>query len=107
MILAGRPDKNPGQFKSQVNRVGETVFVEPDLVLGTLHRGWDLIPTLQNPMARAIYAMFLVAEVHPFSDGNGRIARIMMNAELPLSNGSANNQITSQSKLKRALGRPR
>ena len=26
--------------------------------------------------------MFLVAEVHPFLDGNGRIARVMMNAEL-------------------------
>lgn len=26
--------------------------------------------------------MFLVAEVHPFQDGNGRIARIVMNAEL-------------------------
>jgi len=26
--------------------------------------------------------MFLVADVHPFADGNGRIARIMMNAEL-------------------------
>ena len=82
VILAGRPDKNPGQFKSQVNRAGETVFVEPDLVVGTLHRGFELLQTLQHPMARAIYAMFLLAEVHPFSDGNGRIARIMMNAEL-------------------------
>lgn len=26
--------------------------------------------------------MFLIAEVHPFSDGNGRCARIIMNAEL-------------------------
>ena len=26
--------------------------------------------------------MFLISEVHPFVDGNGRIARIMMNAEL-------------------------
>jgi Fic family protein len=26
--------------------------------------------------------MFLVSEVHPFLDGNGRIARVMMNAEL-------------------------
>ena len=26
--------------------------------------------------------MFLISEVHPFADGNGRIARIMMNAEL-------------------------
>ena len=26
--------------------------------------------------------MFVVSEVHPFDDGNGRLARIMMNAEL-------------------------
>jgi Fic family protein len=26
--------------------------------------------------------MFLVSEVHPFVDGNGRLARIMMNSEL-------------------------
>ena len=26
--------------------------------------------------------MFLVSEVHPFADGNGRVAQIMMNAEL-------------------------
>ncbi len=26
--------------------------------------------------------MFLVSEVHPFADGNGRVARVMMNAEL-------------------------
>jgi fido (protein-threonine AMPylation protein) len=26
--------------------------------------------------------MFLIAEVHPFDDGNGRIARVFMNAEL-------------------------
>jgi hypothetical protein len=26
--------------------------------------------------------MFVVSEVHPFVDGNGRVARIMMNAEL-------------------------
>jgi len=26
--------------------------------------------------------MFLISEVHPFVDGNGRVARIMMNAEL-------------------------
>ncbi len=26
--------------------------------------------------------MFIIAETHPFTDGNGRIARIMMNTEL-------------------------
>ena len=29
--------------------------------------------------------MFLVSEVHPFLDGNGRVARVMMNAELEFS----------------------
>lgn len=27
-------------------------------------------------------AMFLVSEVHPFNDGNSRLARLLMNAEL-------------------------
>ncbi len=26
--------------------------------------------------------MVIVSEVHPFSDGNGRVARVMMNEEL-------------------------
>lgn len=37
---------------------------------------------LEPGMARALYAMFLVSEVHPFDDGNGRLARLVMNAEL-------------------------
>lgn len=37
---------------------------------------------LEDPFARAVFLMFLVSEVHPFDDGNGRIARVMMNAEL-------------------------
>ncbi|MBY0435066.1 MAG: Fic family protein, partial [Cyclobacteriaceae bacterium] len=37
---------------------------------------------LQSPFAKAVYMMFLVSEVHPFLDGNGRVARVMMNAEL-------------------------
>ena len=37
---------------------------------------------LSEPFARAAFMMFLVAEVHPFKDGNGRMARVMMNAEL-------------------------
>ena len=31
---------------------------------------------------RAVFAMFLVSEVHPFADGNGRVARALSNAEL-------------------------
>jgi len=37
---------------------------------------------LVSASAKALYMMFLISEVHPFLDGNGRIARVMMNAEL-------------------------
>jgi hypothetical protein len=81
-IMAGRPDKRPGEFKQIDNRAGATVFVAPDLVLGTLAQGFDFYRSLEAPFQRAVFAMFLVAEVHPFADGNGRTARVMMNAEL-------------------------
>ncbi len=81
-VMAARPDKHPGVFKQTPNQAGSTVFVEPELVDGTLIHGFELYHSLDTPFARAVYLMFLVAEVHPFTDGNGRIARIMMNAEL-------------------------
>ncbi len=81
-IMKGRPDILPGIFKEQPNRAGSTFFVEPALVNGTLKQGFKLMGSLTDSFARAIYMMFLITEVHPFNDGNGRIARIMMNAEL-------------------------
>lgn len=81
-IIEGRPDKNPGAFKTKVNRAGETLFVTPDLVIGTLERGFEFVQALAEPFQRAAFMMFLVSEVHPFTDGNGRTARVMMNAEL-------------------------
>jgi len=81
-IMAMRVDTSPGQFKLKSNRAGGTHFVEPDLVKGTLLKGWEMQQGLPDAISRAIFQMFLVSEVHPFSDGNGRIARIMMNAEL-------------------------
>ncbi len=77
-----RADKWPGAFKQVENRAGSTEFVAPDLVVGTLGQGFDLCRSLETPFQRAVFMMFLVAEVHPFADGNGRAARIMMNAEL-------------------------
>jgi len=82
MLLSARTAKNPGQFKERNNRAGNTFFVDYKLVRGTLTRGFEYYKALTNPFARAAYIMFLVSEVHPFEDGNGRIARVMMNAEL-------------------------
>ena len=82
ILLEGRPDLNPGHFKKKNNRAGNTEFVEVARVRGTLDAGFGYYAGLTSPIAKAIYMMFLVSEVHPFQDGNGRIARIMMNAEL-------------------------
>ena len=81
-VMEGRPERQPGAFRQAANQAGLAVFVAPDLVTGTLSRGLDLYRSLEAPFHRAVFMMFLIAEVHPFVDGNGRIARIMMNAEL-------------------------
>ncbi len=86
VILAGRSERNPGVFKTQVNFTGSTRFVDPDLVEGTLKQGFEYYRSLEDPFARSLVMMFLITEVHPFEDGNGRIARIMMNAELVAAN---------------------
>jgi fido (protein-threonine AMPylation protein) len=81
-IMRGRPQLEPGEYKQAPNRAGMTFFVAPELVRGTLREGFTAYRTLPAGLPRAIYAMFLVAEVHPFADGNGRVARVLMNAEL-------------------------
>lgn len=82
LMLARRPTVNPGSFKTRPNRAGATTFVHPELVEGTLIEGYRYYEPLPAGLARAIFMMFLVAEVHPFADGNGRVGRVLMNAEL-------------------------
>jgi len=82
VLLSARPEKNPGMFKDKDNFAGQTTFVEYELVRGTLLKGFDFYKVLNSPVGKALFMMFLISEVHPFLDGNGRIARVMMNAEL-------------------------
>jgi hypothetical protein len=81
-IMELRPGKSPGEFKTKANQAGSTLFVAPDLVQGTLEKGFEIYRGIEPALHRAIFMMFLVSEVHPFVDGNGRVARIMMNADL-------------------------
>lgn len=82
MLLSARLEKHPGQFKMQNNRAGNSYFVDFELVRGTLKKGFDFYQALRSAFARAVFMSFMVSEVHPFDDGNGRLSRIMMNAEL-------------------------
>jgi len=82
VMLSRRPEVRPGAFKDRRNQVGDHVFVHPDLVTGTLLEGFRHLEALRPGLPRAIFVMFMVAETHPFTDGNGRVARVAMNAEL-------------------------
>lgn len=81
-VIPTRLDKRPGEFKTQENRAGNTLFVHPDYVEGTLKRAFELSETISHPFARGIFLSFVVSEIHPFSDGNGRTCRIILNREL-------------------------
>lgn len=81
-MLERRPSARPGSFKKRANRAGGTAFVSPTLVKGTLIEGYRYLDPLPEGLSRAIFVMFLVSEVHPFADGNGRVGRVFMNAEL-------------------------
>lgn len=82
IMMASRTDAQPGVFKTRNNRAGDTHFVDCDLVLGTFKKGFEYYRALSDPFAKAIFMLFTTSEIHPFNDGNGRISRIMMNAEL-------------------------
>jgi len=82
-MLERRPEANPGELKTAANYAGTTQFVLPAFVRGTLQEGCKLATSVPEGLARAIYYAFLVAETqHPFDDGNGRLSRLTMNAEL-------------------------
>lgn len=81
-MMASRLNVEPGVFKQRNNEFGSRVFVAPDLVEETLARVWPSSRLLPSPTARAFFVLFYLAEIHPFNDGNGRISRLAMNAEL-------------------------
>lgn len=81
-LMTYRPEVLPGKWKQKNNRAGNTHFVDYDKVEGTLKKAFSLIYGLPPGIHRAAFIMFVVTEVHPFVDGNGRIGRVMLNAEL-------------------------
>jgi hypothetical protein len=82
LVMGGRPDTRPGQFKERPNQAGSYIFVAPTLVEGTLVEAFKRLADLPPGFARAVFELFVISEVHPYDDGNGRVARAAMGAEL-------------------------
>lgn len=81
-MMAHRKDEIcVGEFKKKINRSGALRFVLPEQVVPTLKKGFALFMTLDEPFHRALFMMVMLSEIHPFEDGNGRIARLFMNNE--------------------------
>lgn len=81
-LMAARPEVSPGKFKSLPNVAGSTSFVVPELVEGTLRAAVERLSDVHDPFSRALLIHFLLVEIHPFADGNGRLSRIMMTRAL-------------------------
>ena len=62
--------------------MADTIDFGNEIIFSSSNKSISYQITKADPMAKAIFIMFMIAEVHPFTDGNGRISRIMGNAEL-------------------------
>jgi Fic family protein len=82
-ILKGIQDENAGHYRSVPVRIsGSTVILPnplkvPDLMKEFLH--WLRSEKILHPVEMAAEAHYRLVTIHPFVDGNGRTARLLMN----------------------------
>jgi Fic family protein len=80
-----KKDMEPGKYKTQPNHVitinGDIhKYCEPVKVLEEMEKLIDFInKSDMHPVEIAARAHHKLVEIHPFNDGNGRVARLLMN----------------------------
>lgn len=88
IILSGIDNSNAGKYRSVPVRIsGSTVIMPnpikvPDLMIEFIN--W-LNTTNDHPITIAIKAHYKFVTIHPFTDGNGRTARLLMTLILLIS----------------------
>lgn len=96
-LAGGNESLRPGEFKTRPNQAGGIRFVEPSRVAPTLSAGWELSRKIASPFHRGVFLGWLVTEIHPFTDGNGRAARLVTDAYL-LAAGFSGILVTTRSR---------
>ncbi len=81
-MMRARPEANPGHLKTRSNRAGNTTFVAPDDLVGTLTQALPIYREVAPGFARGLFIHNVISECHPVQDGNGRLSRLFLNAEL-------------------------
>lgn len=80
----------PGQFKMTQNLVNGHQYrrrAKPHLVTGTIRQFFkEIYNELPPGLPRGLVTMMAISDIHPFADGNGRIAQVFLNRELAWEN---------------------
>jgi Fic family protein len=83
MILQGIDHENAGRYRSVAVRISGSAAIMPnprkvpDLM--DAFQDWLTVPQDMHPVAFAGEAHYRLVTIHPFTDGNGRTARLLMN----------------------------
>lgn len=84
---------NPAQLAGYRNspvfiRQSQHVPMSVEAVRDAMPAFFDLLKSETDPAARIVLGHFIFVYIHPFSDGNGRIARFLMNVMMAASGHS-------------------
>jgi len=91
LILHGIDDDNAGKYRSVPVRISGSMVVLPNYVKVPILMNKLVATLFQNsqkyhPVELALLAHYELVTIHPFADGNGRTARLLMNLIL-IQNG--------------------
>ena len=85
LTMRGDERASPGSFRKEKLAISQTSFVPPDFVQVEQLRQ-DMLERLNSgefkllsPIIQAVEAHARFVSIHPFSDGNGRVARLLAN----------------------------
>lgn len=71
--------KHPNSYRRTDVMVGNHLAPEPKKVYSLMNNLLFNLEEIKNPVVKAIFAHHEIVRIHPFVDGNGRIARLIMN----------------------------
>lgn len=71
--------KHPGSYRKTLVKVGTHWAPEPERVFSLMDNLFYQLQQIRSPIVKAIYAHHEIVRIHPFVDGNGRVARLIMN----------------------------